>query len=172
MVCRYNGILCCAVLTRSCPTLCNPMGCSPPGSAVHGDSPGKNIIVGSHALLQGIVPTQGSNPGLLHCRRIPYHLNHQGSPRILEWVAYPFSRGFSQPRNWAGVSCIAGRFFTSWATREAPNLPLEQGNWTKQNWNVHDGREIRPRQQLRVWIQIDLDSKSTLILTSYVTLGN
>ena len=43
----------------------------------------------------------------------------QGSPRILEWVAYPFSSRSSQPRNLTGVSCIAGRFFTSWTTREA-----------------------------------------------------
>ena len=42
----------------------------------------------------------------------------QGSPRILEWVAYPFSRGPSQPTDWTRVSCIANRFFTSWATRE------------------------------------------------------
>ena len=47
----------------------------------------------------GIFPTQGSNPGLPHCRQILYHLSHQGSPRILGWVAYPFSRGSSQPRN-------------------------------------------------------------------------
>ena len=39
--------------------------------------------------------------------------------RILEWVAFPFSRGSSQPRDWTQVSCIAGRFFTSWATTEA-----------------------------------------------------
>ena len=39
--------------------------------------------------------------------------------RILEWVAYPFSRGSSWPRNPTKVSCIAGRFFTSWVTREA-----------------------------------------------------
>ena len=39
--------------------------------------------------------------------------------RILEWVAMPFSRGAFWPRNWTRVSCIAGRFFTSWATREA-----------------------------------------------------
>ena len=42
--------------------------------------PGKNIVVGSHSLLQGVFPTQGSNPGLLHCRCILYHLSHQGSP--------------------------------------------------------------------------------------------
>ena len=60
--------------------LCNPMDCSPPGSSVHGDSPGKNTGVGCHALLQGIFPTQGSNPGLPHCRQILYCLNHQRSP--------------------------------------------------------------------------------------------
>ena len=71
----------------------------------------KNTGVGSLSLLQGIVPTQGSNPGPLHCRWILYQLSHKGSPRILEWGAYPFSRG-------TGVSCIAGRFFTNWAMRE------------------------------------------------------
>ena len=74
---------------------------------------------GLHALLQGIFPTQGSNPGFPHCRWILYHLSHQGSPRILECVVYPFSRGSSRLRNQTGVSCIAGGFFTSRATREA-----------------------------------------------------
>ena len=60
--------------------LCNPMDCSPPGSSVHGDSPGKNTEVVCHALLQGLFPSQGSNPGLPHCRQILYHLSHQGSP--------------------------------------------------------------------------------------------
>ena len=68
-----------------------------------------------HALLQGIFPTQGLNPGLPHCRQILYQLSHQGSPRILEWVTYLFSRGSSQPRNHIGVSCIACGFFTIWA---------------------------------------------------------
>ena len=53
--------------------------------------PGRNTGVGSLSILQGIFPTQGSNPGLPHCRRILYQLRHKGSPRILEWVAYPFS---------------------------------------------------------------------------------
>ena len=55
-----------AVLRRS--VLSDPMDCSPPGSSVHGDSPGENTGVACHALLQGIFPTQGSNPGLPHCR--------------------------------------------------------------------------------------------------------
>ena len=74
-ICKY---LC--LVTQSCPTLCDPMDCSPSGSFVHGDSPGKNTGVACHALLQGIFPTQGWNPGLLHCRQILYCLSHQGGP--------------------------------------------------------------------------------------------
>ena len=67
----------------SCSVMSNPMDCSLPGSFVYGDSPGKNTGVGCHALLQGVVPTQGSNPGLLHCRQILYQLSHQGLIYIL-----------------------------------------------------------------------------------------
>jgi len=83
------------------------------------NSPGQNIEVGSLFLFQGTFPTQGLNPGLPHCRQILYQLSHKRSPRILEWIAYPFSRGSSQPRNRTGVSYIAGGFFTNWAMREA-----------------------------------------------------
>ena len=75
--------------------------------------------MGSHFLLQGIFPSQGLNPGLPQCRWIIYQLGHQGSPKILDWVTYPFSTGSSQPRNQTGVSCIASGFFTNWAIREA-----------------------------------------------------
>ena len=57
------------------------------------NSPGQNTGVGSCSVLQGTFPTQGSNPGLPHCRRIIYQLSHEESPRILEWAAYPLSRG-------------------------------------------------------------------------------
>ena len=83
------------------------------------NSPGQNTGVGSLSLLQRIFPTQGSNSGLLHYRQILYQLSYKGCPRILEWVAYPSSRGSSQPRNRTRVSCIAGRFFTNWVIREA-----------------------------------------------------
>ena len=66
-------------------------------SLVHGDSPGQNTGVGCLSLPQGFFPTQGSNPGLPPCRRILYCLSHQGSPRILQWVAYPFSRDLPDP---------------------------------------------------------------------------
>ena len=110
------GIVC--LVAQSCSNLCDPMNCNLPGSSVHGGSSGKNTRVGCHTLLQGIFPTQGSNPHLPHCRYILYCLSYQGSPRILEWIAYPFSRGTSQPRSQTGVPCIAGGFLTSWATRE------------------------------------------------------
>ena len=81
--------------------------------------PGQNPWVSCHSLLQGIFPIQESNPGLPYWRWILYQLRHQGSSRILEWVAYPFSSRSSWPRNQTRISCIAGRFFTIWATREA-----------------------------------------------------
>ena len=59
--------------------------------------PGQNTGVGSLSLLQGIFPTQGSNPGLTQCRQLLYQLSHQRSPGILEWVAYPFSRDLPDP---------------------------------------------------------------------------
>ena len=53
------------------------------------------------------------------CGPMDYTVHRILQARILEWVASPFSRGSSQPRAWTQVSCIAGGFFTSWATREA-----------------------------------------------------
>ena len=133
------------------------------------NSPGQNTGVGSLSLLQRTFPTQGSNPGLPHCRQILYQLSHKGSPRILEWVAYPFSSGSSRPRNQTGVSCIAGEFFNNWAMREAPmkleyiiiNVNLK----TAQNQSTHFQQTCNPgicenvmrkcRDQYSYWVIID-----------------
>ena len=88
----------------------------------------------SDLILQGIIPTQESNPGLPHCRQILYPLIHKGSPKTLECVAYPFSRGFSWPRNQTRVSCIAGGFFANWAIREAKMTSVN---------NKYDQREVK-----------------------------
>ena len=88
----------CAVclVTQSYQTLYDCMDCSPPGSSVHGDSQGKNTGVGCYALFQGIFPTQGSNPGLPHCRQIPYQLSYQRSARISPYVSdSPYSTLYS-----------------------------------------------------------------------------
>ena len=71
---------CCCLDTKSCSTLCYLMDCSWPGSSVHWDSPGKNTGVGCHFLLQGIFPTQGSNPHLLYWQADSLPLSHLGSP--------------------------------------------------------------------------------------------
>ena len=70
-----------------------------PSHGLHGprNSPGQNTEVGSLSLLQGIFPIQGLNPGLPHYKRILYQLSHQGNPKTLEWVTYPFSRALSNP---------------------------------------------------------------------------
>ena len=71
------------LVTQSCPTLCNPMDCSPPDSSVHGILQAKMLEWIAIPLLQGIFPAQGLNPGVLHCRQILYHLSHLGSPTVV-----------------------------------------------------------------------------------------
>ena len=109
------------------------------------NSPGQNTGVGSLSLLQGIFPSQGSNPDPPHCRQILYQLSHQANPRILEQVAYPFSPGSCRPRNQTGVSCIAGGFFTNWAIREA----------------LHNKCEFRPSLKTQTNFRLDVLKPAT-----------
>ena len=120
------------------------------------DSPGQNTRVGSLPFLQRIFPTQRSNPGLPHCRRILYQLSHKGSSRILEWVAYPFSSRSSQPRNWIRVSCTEGRFFTNWAVREFVECLLCTKSWMMERdegasqWEYARGKRSRSDTEIRL----------------------
>ena len=88
----WKYLLCCvcAQLLSHVQLFVTPMDCSPPWSSVHRDSPGQNTGLGCHALLQGLFPTQGLNLGFPHFRQILYHLSHQGSPRILEYMCILF----------------------------------------------------------------------------------
>ena len=79
-------------VAQSCLTLCNAMDLYNPWN-----SSGQNTGVGSFSHLQRIFPTQESNPGLPHCRWIFYQLSHKRSPRILEWISYPFSSDLPDP---------------------------------------------------------------------------
>ena len=92
--------------------------------------PGQNTGVGSPSFLQGIFPTQGSDPGLPCCRQILYQLSHKRSPRIMEWVACPFSSGSSWPRNWTGVSFIALQ--VDFLPAELSGKPKERGDASKE----------------------------------------
>jgi len=89
----------------------------------------------------------------------------QGSPRILEWVAYPFSSGFSRPRNRTGVSRIAGEFFTNWAIRVtlcikeimrtyyiAQETPLSTLCWPKWEGNPKKEGVCDCLQNVRPWV--------------------
>ena len=96
----YTSVLC--LVAQSCPTLCHPMDCSPPGSSVHG-------ILQARILEWVAMPSSGGSSqrrdqtqAFCTAGRFFYCLKHQGSPRILEWVACPFSRGACWPGNQPG----------------------------------------------------------------------
>ena len=101
------GLLCCAKPLQSCLTLCDPRDCSPPGSSVHGDSPGKDTEVSGHVLLQGIFPTQGSNLcllSLLHWQVGSLPLAPPGKPPGERWQMGKEScpgTGQARPGRWA-----------------------------------------------------------------------
>ena len=63
------------------------------------------------------------------CNPMDYTLHRILQARILEWVAFPFSRGSSQPRDWTQVSCFAWRYFTNWATRDIKFVFIEASKW-------------------------------------------
>ena len=99
---------------QSCPTLWDPMDYT-----VYGTLQARILEWVASPFSRGFFQTQGSNAGLWHCGWILYQLSYRGSPRILEWAAYSFSRESSWPRFWTRVFCIAGVFFTNWAIMEA-----------------------------------------------------
>ena len=126
-------------VAQSCSTLSDPMDCSPPGSSVHGIFQARVLEWGAISFsircAMGVkheewiralkwlekyfmkeVKVAQSCPTL--CDPIGYTVHGILQARILEWVAFPFSRGSFQPRDRTQVSCIAGRLLTSWATRE------------------------------------------------------
>ena len=98
--------------SESCSVMSNSL--QPYGLYSPWNSPGQNTEEGSYSLLQGIFPTQGSNPGLPHCRQILYQLSHQGSPRILEWQAIPSPVDLPNPRIESGSPAL-----------QADSLPAE-----------------------------------------------
>ena len=90
----------CAKLLQSCPTLCDPMDCSPPGSSVHGDSQDKNPGVGCHALLQGILPNECG------CQSHSCESCSVVSNSLTPWTVAcqaPLSMEFSRQECWSGL---------------------------------------------------------------------
>ena len=90
-------------IAQSCPTLCDPMDCSPPGSSIH--FPGENTGVGCHFLLQGISLTQAQNSGLLHCRD-SLLADPPGNPEFNPWA-----RKIPWRREWLPtLAFLSGKF--------------------------------------------------------------
>ena len=152
-----SGMKCEVTVVQLCPTLWDPID-----HTVHGILQAR-ILEWVAIHFSRIFPTQRSNPGLPHCRWILYQRSYQGSPRTLEWVAYPFSRGSSRPRNWTGVPWTAGGFFTSWATREALYIwyvYIKESNFpTYSNMNGLGGHYAK-------WNKSEKDKYCTVSLTS------
>ena len=101
------------------------------------NSPGKNTGVRCHSLLQGIFPTQGWNLGLLHCRQILYHLNHQGSPNSEEVLAFnldQFVRHQFMSPSWLSFAYYGIRFIPTdsegFHTVHWQHLCLNKGRWS------------------------------------------
>ena len=104
----------------------------PGKQGAHGDSPGKNTGVGCHALLQGIFPTLGSNPGLLHCRQSLYHLSHQGSPCDQYVKGLLSSVGPQRPCvsvGFPGCCSLAGCRITPLCMQEVNALATAAASW-------------------------------------------
>ena len=133
------------LVALSCPTLCDPMDCSLP-RPLSMEILQARILEWVAILLQGIFPTEGSNPGLPHCWQILYQLSHRRSPRILEWVAYPFSSRSSWPRDRTRISCIEGRFFTSW-TAGKTTISLKQFSYSVVSYLLCASAHTKPQLQ-------------------------
>ena len=150
-----------------------PHGLQPASLLCPWDSPGNHTEVDCQALFQGIFQTQGSNlclSCLLDWQAGSLPLSEWGSEvaqlcptlwphgrwlqgssvhrifqeRALEWIAISFSRGSSRPRDRTQVSCIAGRRFTLWATREAPLVLIHSYGIT--NKESQCGQDTQQRQ--------------------------
>ena len=96
---RYERLV---KVPQLCPTLCDPMDCNLPGSSVHGILQAR--IPEWVAIPLSLQPRDWTQVAYIEGEWILYQLSHQESPRILEWVAYSFSRGSSRSKNWTGVS--------------------------------------------------------------------
>ena len=107
------------------------MDCSPPDSSVHGDSPGKNTGVDCHALL----PIQGSNPGLLHCRWVLYCLSPRETQKYSSGYAMASPGDLPNPEIEPGSPALQVDSLPA----EWPESPLMRGIQMKE-WNIHWGK--------------------------------
>ena len=137
-------------VTFSCLTLCNTMDCSLPGSSSMEFSR-QEYWSRLPFPLQGIFLTQGSNPGLPHCRRILYHLSHQGSPvtykgtpqKTMSWL---FVRNFTSQKGLAGYIQSAER------KTKTKTYYQEYSTWQSYHSELSEWKSFQDKQKLKEFI--------------------
>ena len=133
-------------VTQSCLTLCHPMDCSLPGSSIHGILQARILEWVAISFSRGIFLTQGSNPGLLHCRQTLYPLSHQGSlpsrrPGFDPWVRkIPWRRKWHDtpvffPGKSHGRRSLSG--YSPWGRKESDRLAKKQQGDTSNDFRKH-----------------------------------
>ena len=114
------------LVAQLCPILCNPMNYSLPGSSVHGILQSRILEWVAVLSSRGFFPTQGSNPGLLHCRQILYHLSYQdtkestcnvGDPGLISWRRVWFPTPVFLSGEFHGQTSLVG--YSPWACKES-----------------------------------------------------
>ena len=118
-----------------------PMDCSLPGSSSHGIFPGKNTGVGCHFLLQGIFPTQGLNPGLLHCGQILHRLSYQGNP-IRPVKTLTAGSTFSR-LGWVPRRCIWAHITLTLKQTREPHLGITASSYQQCHCSLPAQKKLR-----------------------------
>ena len=125
------------------------------------NSPGQTTRVGSLFLLQGIFPTQGSNPGLSHCRRILYQLSHKGSPRmsslsLLQWIflTQELNQGLLHCRRILYQLSYHGNSGERWLDMKRPGSQADQGKTLGDQWGraalLQEAQGLVPTNRRRI----------------------
>ena len=129
----------CVLITQSCPTLCNPLDCSSPGSSAHGSLQARILEWEAILFFQGIFLTQGSNPDLLHCRQILYHLSHQRSSKLPYDPAIPLLGIYPEETKTEKDTCtpaFTAELFTvarTWRQTRGPSTD----KWVNKLWYIY-----------------------------------
>ena len=122
-----------------------PDSLRPHGLYIPWNSPGQNTGVVAFSFSKGSSQPRDQTrvsriaDRFRNCRQIFFQLSHNGSPRILECVAYSFPSGSSPRWHWTGVSCITGRFFTNWAIHLLNTHLLSNFYVTRVRWRKYIG---------------------------------
>ena len=145
-------------VAQSCPTLCNPMDCSLPGSSIHGIFSGKSTGVGCHWLLQGIFLTQGSNPGLPHCSQMLLPSEPPGKSDKLESILK--SRDITLPTK---VHIVKSMVFPVFLYK-CESWFIKKG-WVSKNWCFWIGKDSwmsHGCKEIKQWILKEINPEYSL----------